>query len=329
MKLLNAQTHLQRKEARKIKSELRNIVSGHSAFQHAMVDLSKLMNNGGLNSEFMLVFGEPGTGKTSYCKTVKEIIIEENKSLPTPSAVPVILIESPVSPSAGGLAFQLLEAIGDPVNKKKERLEAFMIKVVNYLQRLGVKLIIIDEAHNYAPSCSGNQAKTSLNFLRTLSNVSHLPILIVGTQEAKDFYLSQKEIKSRTTFRVKFSNIPYGKTDERKTEFAVLVEKYATCINQLGTNLTFFTTNNEGEKALKNQSLLDKIYVATAGNLRSLRNLFYQLIDLVVEKPSTGAITDNTFIHCWLPSMNTSLHFNPFDSNKTKDIEQFIAKLGG
>jgi len=145
----------------------------------------------------------------------------------------------------------------------------------------------------------------------------------MGTHEAEKLISFYDEMASRIRPRVvRFDNFSIS-TPERLYEFAQVIEEYAKLLNQAGTSLSFFKLV-DGVKVIAQENLVKRIYAATNGNLRDIRNLFYAMVNAVLdgEKPTLEG-----FANIWLPAMNEQLGFNPFIQANDVKVAKHILNI--
>ncbi|MBU1309440.1 MAG: TniB family NTP-binding protein, partial [Gammaproteobacteria bacterium] len=186
-----------------------------------------------------------------------------------------------------------------------------------------VQLIIIDEIHNYLPTRATSTPTQAVSFLKNLMNRTKVPVLFMGTHEAERLISFYDEMASRIRPRVvRFNNFSIS-TPERLYEFAQVLEAFAELLSQAGESFSFFKLE-DGVQVLAQENLLKRIFVATDGNLRNVRDLFYKMVDAVQQgqKPTLEG-----FANIWQPAMNERLGFNPFIQANDKKVAKHILNI--
>lgn len=321
MQLVDTRTPKVKALATKIKSDMSSLVVAHSSVQQARNTLHSLLQNDGNDAVGMLISAPAGMGKTNFSQAIVRNMNQGVTHNLEADKRPVLLIESPNSSVRGGMAHLLLKALGDL--SPKGNLEEKLDRIDNYIKRQEVQLIIIDEIHNYLPTRATSTPTQAVSFLKDLMNRTKVPVLFMGTHEAEKLISFYEEMASRIRPRVvRFDNFSIS-TPERLYEFAHVLEAYAKLLNQAGTSLSFFKLV-DGVQVLAQENLVKRIYAATNGNLRDIRNLFYAMVNAVLdgEKPTLEG-----FANIWLPAMNEQLGFNPFIQANDKKVAKHILNI--
>jgi SpoVK/Ycf46/Vps4 family AAA+-type ATPase len=143
----------------------------------------------------LLIFGPPNNGKT-------EIITKFfNENLPSDNAngerieFPVLLLEPPPVPDEMRLYRIILDTlkVASKEYSKLGRLEAQVKQVLNEIR---LKMIIIDEIHNFIAGSTTKQ-KAFLNVLKRLHNTLQIPFVFAGTEYALSAMQVDPQISSR------------------------------------------------------------------------------------------------------------------------------------
>ena len=143
--------------------------------------------------ESVLIIGESNNGKSSLAQ---EFLRRHPPSDGVHTdAQPVVWIEAPPTPDEGRLYNNLLEYFLVPfkykdIPSKKEH------EVKYYLKELGTRLLIIDEIHNILSGPVTKQ-KIFMNALKSLNNSLHIPIVLMGIEEAQRAIGTDNQIISR------------------------------------------------------------------------------------------------------------------------------------
>jgi len=322
MQLVDTRTPEVKALATKIKSAMSSLVVAHSSVQQARNTLHSLLQNDANDARGMLFSAPSGMGKTNFSLAIVRNMNQGVTHDLEADNRPVLLIESPNSSVRGGMAHLLLKALGD-LSPNKGNLEEKLDRIDNYIKRQKVQLIIIDEIHNYLPTRATSTPTQAVSFLKDLMNRTKVPVLFMGTHEAEKLISFYDEMASRIRPRVvRFDNFSIS-TPERLYEFAQVIEEYAKLLNQAGTSLSFFKLV-DGVKVIAQENLVKRIYAATNGNLRDIRNLFYAMVNAVLdgEKPTLEG-----FANIWLPAMNEQLGFNPFIQANDVKVAKHILNI--
>lgn len=144
----------------------------------------------------MALIGESNSGKTELLKNFyKRHAIE-----PDPNAdsmtVPVLMIQAPEIPTVDAFYEELLEAVFLPVRMhSKEGPSAKRRRFVAAVQNLGLRMVIVDEAHGMM-TAKRTQALI-LNAIKYLGNDLQVPMVLAGTDELFSLLSSDKQLANR------------------------------------------------------------------------------------------------------------------------------------
>lgn len=142
----------------------------------------------------ILLVGESNNGKTAIIEKFAELnpaYMDENYN----SINPVLLIQAPPEPDERRLYNIILEKLFAPY-KTSEKLDSRQQRVKNLLQKLKVKIIIIDEIHHILAGVPTKQRKF-LNVLKFLSNDLRISLVCVGTSDAFNALNSDPQTANR------------------------------------------------------------------------------------------------------------------------------------
>lgn len=147
--------------------------------------------------EGLLITGPSNNGKTSIAiKFMREMLSAYQPREDRPNVPPIVKAEaSPGIPSPKAFYMSLLQAAGAPYNARSPEQE-LANQVVRLFTEADVRMIIIDEIHN-ALVGSGNQQQALLNTLKSLSNMLQIPVVAIGTEDAKFMFQRDSQIESR------------------------------------------------------------------------------------------------------------------------------------
>lgn len=142
----------------------------------------------------ILLVGESNNGKTAIIEKFAQLnpaYMDENYN----SINPVLLIQAPPEPDERRLYNIILEKLFAPY-KTSEKLDSRQQRVKNLLQKLKVKIIIIDEIHHILAGVPTKQRKF-LNVLKFLSNDLRISLVCVGTSDAFNALNSDPQTANR------------------------------------------------------------------------------------------------------------------------------------
>lgn len=145
----------------------------------------------------LLLWGESGMGKTQ--------IVEQHVRRHPPTfdersgvrTIPVLTVEMPALSDPKWFFAQILVALG-AVMPGGGRVDTAVLatRTVGLLRATGVRMMIFDEVHSLLAGSYRSQ-RTMLNLIRQIANELRVPIICVGTQEARDALLSDPQMVRR------------------------------------------------------------------------------------------------------------------------------------
>ncbi len=141
----------------------------------------------------MLIVGDSNNGKSSIAQ---EFLRRHPPTNGIESeAYPVIWIEAPNTPDEGRLYNNILKHLLVPF-KYKDMPSKKEHEVDYYFQKLGTKMLIIDDIHNILSGPITKQL-IFMNALRTLNNSLYIPIVLLGIETALQAVATDKQTSSR------------------------------------------------------------------------------------------------------------------------------------
>lgn len=281
--------------------------------------VKRLMKSYQIKPAGMLIHGDPGTGKTHFAKKLKGMAFENitQDVLDDHKKRPVIIVTAPKQSTIPKMVNILLEELGDP-NPSVGSLTEKEYRLYHALKNLCVQLIIVDEIHDFLPSTSKGTKSSALAWLKGLMDNTLIPILLLGTDKAlliQDIY---KELASRIRYTTAF--VKFSVEDDQMSKFLFcelvqsLVEQFGSKANIL-KSFNFIQTDSNGCCTFSNESLLLRLYVATDGIPRGIRDFFLELnIEIHTEDNFKANLPNLAQIYSMLDpiSINEKIDFNPF-----------------
>jgi DNA replication protein DnaC len=279
----------------------------------------------GIKPTGTLLCGGPGTGKTHFATKLREELTARTVTRGDHRTMPVVMISAPQQSSVHNMVEKLLHELGD-IDPSKGKYNDKLNRLFSLLIELEVELIIVDEIHDYLPKRGVKKHSTALSFLKGLMDETLIPILFMGTEQARLLNTMNEELGSRLRYLYTFTKISYGSDESSKTDFAEMASAFGENLPRK-VNALNFVTFNEGGPTFSNTNLLDRLYVATDGLPRGLRDIFLE-INLEMEdnpkfSPSLNVLAS---IYEGLEMMNNYIDFNPFDENSLDNVRKYISQ---
>lgn len=142
----------------------------------------------------LLIVGDSNNGKTSIAHrfyTNYGMPREENTDL----VMPVLFVNAPASTSDKDLYMAILEALNMPY-RSKDSASALSYQAIHLCKIYQVKMIVVDEFHSMLTGTTRQQLQV-MNALKSLCNELQIPIVGVGTQDAKRILHTDPQHASR------------------------------------------------------------------------------------------------------------------------------------
>ncbi|GLR77465.1 TniB family NTP-binding protein (plasmid) [Azospirillum oryzae] len=177
--------------------------------------LEQLEQPAGTIKPNLLIWGESGQGKsTIMAKHLRDHPAVFDKKTGVRRTATVGL-EMPPMCDVKWFYTQLLRAIDAPVNESRANIPLLADRVVTLYRLTGVRQILIDEAHNMLMGTL-RQQRIMLTVIRHLSNVLGIPLVLFGTQDAREALMHDHQL----TRRFRFVELPVWEAGE---EFQTMV----------------------------------------------------------------------------------------------------------
>lgn len=144
----------------------------------------------------LLIIGPTNNGKTM----IVEKFCRDHPGGPSADGehevIPMMMVQMPSEPDLKRFYAAILRAVHAPPRPPRELLAKVEDFTLRLLQRIGVRMLIIDEVHNLLGG-SGAQQRAFLNVLRSLGNTLRIPLVCVGTREAYLAIRSDEQLENR------------------------------------------------------------------------------------------------------------------------------------
>ena len=144
----------------------------------------------------MLIVGPSNNGKTRLIRQFVKKHPVDNNSGGESVIAPVFYLQAPPTPSESAFYTQILNVLFERVPATS--LEAKREKTVRVLQKIGTKVLIIDELHNILAGASVKQQQF-LNMIKYLSNELEICVVGCGTGDLLRAVSVDPQIQNRFT----------------------------------------------------------------------------------------------------------------------------------
>jgi hypothetical protein len=176
-----------------------------------------------MRHEGLLIYGDSNNGKTAILKRMYELhktkldyVTKDGEAI---YEIPIIYFQAPTIPDESRLYSLILDELCVP----QKRTDKVVIKAnlaKHYLNKLGTKMILIDEIHS-ALRGNLNKQRTFIDDLKQLSNSLSLTIVLAGTREA----YSALSIGNETSTRFPVLELPRWNNDRKFRSFVATYER--------------------------------------------------------------------------------------------------------
>jgi Cdc6-like AAA superfamily ATPase len=143
----------------------------------------------------LLIYGDSGMGKTMAIEKFMRMHPPSYDHKAGLTKSPVVTVNMPSSPKERRFFARLLESLHAPFSPS-EGLIALETLAMRVLRRVEPKMLIIDEAHDLLAG-SYREQRCALNLLKGLANDLKIPVVAVGTEDARHAIQTDPQVASR------------------------------------------------------------------------------------------------------------------------------------
>ncbi len=148
----------------------------------------------------LLLVGDSNNGKTvllnRFVEQNKSYVEEETQEL----RLPVLMVQAPPEPDEKRFYNAILEGLFAPY-KQSEKIESRQQRVVHLLNKVHLKMLIVDEIHHMLAGTMSKQ-RTFLNVLKYLCNELRISMVCSGTRDAFNAIQTDPQLANRFEPRV-------------------------------------------------------------------------------------------------------------------------------
>jgi hypothetical protein len=210
-----------------------------------------------MRHEGLLIYGDSNNGKTAILKRMYDLyktkldyVTKDGEAI---YEIPIIYFQAPTIPDESRLYSLILDELCVP-QKRTDKVVVKANLAKHYLNKLGTKMILIDEIHS-ALRGNLNKQRTFIDDLKQLSNSLSLTIVLAGTREA----YSALSIGAETGSRFPALELPRWNNDRK---FKSFVATYERCLPL-----------KEASNMAENSELLNALFYQSEGLIGKTVNL--------------------------------------------------------
>ena len=263
--------------------------------------------------------GLTGTGKSTLITTLMRSYSGKNEYFKSENALirPVRAYHCvvPADASIKSLATEMLKHLdaGDTSGSANER----TLRVSMLLKTCETKVIFLDEFQHLLTKAARNSKDSVTDWVKTLTEETGVPVIISGMPGCEEIIDQHEQLAGRYPYRAKLANIRFAK--DNYLYFSKVIEALTkACIEHAEIN---------SMPALSQPPLLSAIYIATGGNMRSIRQLYTSALDRALRNGKDDVILED-FIQA-VQGMRLNYRLtdeNPFTLS-TADQEKILIKV--
>lgn len=233
----------------------------------------------------LVVYGRPGSGKTMLAKAILRRYPREPASPTAAATRPVLMISMTGAREAKTLHNRILTALDCPLSahatgSDRERL------VLRLCRAAELQLLVVDEIQDILTS-TPRQQRIALDAVKFLMNELSLPILALGTLEAK----TAMEVDEHLNARFRYRELPEWKADALLAKFLEALEmrlplKLRSCLSAP----TMMKTLIEVSRGMLDVIVKTTCYAAAHAVEQSVERITPELIRYAQDTPPVAAV---------------------------------------
>lgn len=230
-----------------------------------------------------LLTGLSGVGKSTVCKYVVQQI-GGRKEVETEwgiiETVPAFYCELPAGPTLKSLTMGMLAQLGC-VHLNGDA-TALLYRLITLLKTCQTQVILLDEFHHLLGKGAEKTKGLVCDWVKTLMNRTLIPVVIAGTPECESIVDEHPQLARRYPFRTNLRPLEYTSL-ENQSNYLKVLKSLGAQINKIGEfSESIYLTD---------QALAAKIFVASGGNMNSLRQLLHEAFRIALER-NTGTFSE-------------------------------------
>lgn len=229
--------------------------------------------------------GLTGTGKTTIIRTLMRSYTVNATSIIREDAlikqVPAYHCVVPADASIKSLATEMLKHLdaGD-TNGSANILTQ---RVSRLLKTCETKVIFLDEFQHLLTKAAKNSKDSVTDWVKTLTEETGVPVILSGMPGCEEIINQHPQLSGRYPYRAKLTNIHFAK--DNYLYFSKVIEALTkACIEHAKIN---------SMPALSQPPILTAFYIATGGNMRSIRQLYTSALDRALKNEKDDVMLED------------------------------------
>ncbi len=212
-----------------------------------------------------IMMGDSGTGKSSICRRLKQLMGRPVPVLTTDGLVntlPCLYLELPARPTINSVATALLDKMKIATVNKGTSAERQILTVLESRQ---TRLVILDEFQNFANKGAAITKAETCGWIKYMLNESGITFLLSGEAFDTDVIEPLRQVSARFPYRLQLANLIYS--GDPQSEFRTILGLFAAEIEKLG--------QFHSDLFLGDEHMSAALYMGSGGNMRGIRRLLY------------------------------------------------------
>lgn len=239
---------------------------GHPMFDMALAQIEEDMAaaDAGLNAQARLVCGHSGSGKTTLVEQVVARYPVESRR--DGDVRPVVHVELAEATTKKAMVSAIFAAMGYD-NRPRLTANEIIEEIADKVERLGVKMILIDEAHHLT---HGRELRPITEFLKSLLNRIRCNIVLVGLPELQEM---RHEEQFDRRLRPDLALAPYNWVLwQERLQFCGVLARFEQLLDL------------EKSSNLRSENNAARMYVATGGHIGIVVKYLVAALELTLQR---------------------------------------------
>lgn len=175
---------------------IESILIPHHHFKSAVERLCKTLEmcRGGAEARHTLLTGEAGAGKTWLARHVESLYPRSRDEYNT--IIPVLIVETPPTPTLKGIGEAILYALGDPLSHRGSAFDKFQ-RALAMLEKVKTELVVFDELQHFLDHGKTNSLISVTDWLKRFIDEAQIPCVLMGLPRCKEILQVNEQLRRR------------------------------------------------------------------------------------------------------------------------------------